>query len=144
VPALGRHDDGTQWVSILVDGNDMHADMSQPEAVATVPGGGVIVEAFGVRKPIQEVTDRLFREAYAAVAPVLYHRLSSNPLFHNSGEDAEARSKVMEGSGIKVDAGATHEFHCDARPRYRVEALRDAWGCTRSWFQRYLQDRITV
>jgi carboxymethylenebutenolidase len=55
----------------------------------------VILEAFGVKKHIQEVTAKLSREGYVAVAPVLYHRLGSNPLFSYTGEDAEPRTKAM-------------------------------------------------
>ena len=71
----------SEQVSILVDGDDRGADVSQPETAAKVPEVVVSVEAFGVHQPIQDVTDRLSREAYAAVAAVLYHRLSSNPYF---------------------------------------------------------------
>jgi dienelactone hydrolase len=124
-----------EWVSILVDGDDRRADVSQPETAAKVPGAVLIVEAFGVHQPIQEVTDRLSKEAYTAVTAVLYHRLSSNPLFRDSAEEAEARSKAMGSSGVNIDAGATHRFYHDARPSYRAEALRDAWGRTRSWVQ---------
>jgi carboxymethylenebutenolidase len=87
----------SEWVSILVDGQDMRAYVSQLETTGKVPGVIVIMEAFGVNKHIQEVTDRLSREGYVAVAPVLYHRLGSNPLFSYTGEDAEARTKAMGG-----------------------------------------------
>jgi carboxymethylenebutenolidase len=87
----------SEWVSILVDGEDMRAYISQPETAAEVPGVVVIMEAFGINKHIQDITDRLSREGYVVVAPVLYHRLASNPLFSYSGEDAEARTKAMEG-----------------------------------------------
>jgi len=79
----------SEWVSILVDGKDMRAYVSQPETAAKVPGIVVIMEAFGVNKHIQEGTDRLSREGYVAVAPVLYHRLGSHPLLSYIGEDAE-------------------------------------------------------
>jgi carboxymethylenebutenolidase len=85
----------SEWVSILVDGQDMRVYLSQPETADKVPGMIVIMEAFGVNKHIQEVTDKLSRDGYVAVAPVLYHRLSSNPLFSYTGEDAEARTKAM-------------------------------------------------
>jgi carboxymethylenebutenolidase len=84
-----------EWVSILVDGEDMRVYLSQPEGTGTVPGVLVIMEAFGVNKHIQEGTDKLPREGYVAVAPVLYHRLGSNPLFSYTGEDAEARTQAM-------------------------------------------------
>jgi carboxymethylenebutenolidase len=62
------------WVSILVEGHDMCTYVSQPEGAANVPGVIVSMEACGVNQHIQEVTDRLSREGYVAVAPVLYHR----------------------------------------------------------------------
>ena len=45
-----------------------------------VPGGIVIMEAFGVNKHSQKVADKLPTEGYEAVAPVLYHRVGSNPI----------------------------------------------------------------
>jgi carboxymethylenebutenolidase len=85
----------SEWISILVDGQDMRAHMSQPDTTGKVPGVIVVMEAFGVNKHIQAVTDRLSREGYVAVAPVLYHRLGSNPLFSYTGEDAEPRTQAM-------------------------------------------------
>jgi carboxymethylenebutenolidase len=70
----------SEWVSILVDGQDLRVSVSQPEGAASVPGVIVIIEACGVNKHIQAVTDNLSREGYVAAAPVLYHRLGSNPL----------------------------------------------------------------
>jgi carboxymethylenebutenolidase len=62
------------WVSTLIEGQDLYAYVSPPEGAANVPGVIAIIEAFGVNQHIQEVTDRLSREGYVAVAPVLYHR----------------------------------------------------------------------
>src|SRR5688572_20471165 len=85
----------SEWVSILVDGQDMRVYLSQPETTGKVPGVLMIMEAFGANKRIQEATDKLAREGYVAVAPVLYHRLGSNPLFSYTGEAAEARTTAM-------------------------------------------------
>jgi carboxymethylenebutenolidase len=35
--------------------------------------------------------------------------------------------------------GSGHGFHCDARPSYRPEAARDAWGKTVAWFDKHLK-----
>jgi carboxymethylenebutenolidase len=85
----------SEWISILVDGQDMSAYFSQPETTGKVPGVIVIMEAFGVNKHLQEVTDNPSRRGYVAVAPVLYHRLGSNPLFSYTGEDADVRTTAM-------------------------------------------------
>jgi carboxymethylenebutenolidase len=36
-------------------------------------------------------------------------------------------------------SGSGHGFHCDARPSYRPEAARDAWGKAVAWFDKYLK-----
>ena len=72
----------------------MRSYLSQPEPPGKVPGVLVITEAFGVNNYIQEVTDKPSREGCAAVAPVLYHRLGSNPLFSRAG-------KMPRGAGTR-------------------------------------------
>ncbi len=71
----------SDWVSILVDGQDMRACVEQPKTTEKVPGIIVMMEALGGNQHSSEVTDRLSGEGYVVVAPVLYHRLGSNPLF---------------------------------------------------------------
>jgi carboxymethylenebutenolidase len=115
----------SEWVSILVDGQDMRAYVSQPETTGKVPGVLVIMEAFGVNKHIQEVADKLSREGYVAVAPVLYHRLGFNPLFSHTGEDAEARTKAMGGlkdAELVQDLNATIAF-LKGHPQVRAARL---------------------
>ena len=133
----------SEWISILVDGQDMRAYLSQPETTGKVPGVIVIMEAFGVNKHIQEVTDKLSRESYVAMAPVLYHRLGSNPLFSYTGDDVRTiQAELKKHSKIcdfKIYPGANHGFHCDERPSYHAEAARDAWRRTLDWFQTYLK-----
>jgi carboxymethylenebutenolidase len=115
----------SEWVSILVDGQDMRAYVSQPETAGKVPGVIVIMEAFGVNKHIQEVTDKFSREGYVVVAPVLYHRLGSNPLFSYTGEDAEARTKAMgslRDADLVKDLNATSAY-LKAHPQVRSDRL---------------------
>jgi dienelactone hydrolase len=45
----------SEWISILVDGQDMSAYFSQPETTGKVPGVIVIMEAVGVDKRIREI-----------------------------------------------------------------------------------------
>ena len=88
----------SEWVSTLVDGQDMRVYLSEPETTGKVPGVLVIMEAFGVNQHVQAEADKLAREGNVAVAPVLYHRLGSNPVFGYTGDDAEARTKAMAGA----------------------------------------------
>jgi carboxymethylenebutenolidase len=143
----------SEWISIFGDGQDMSAYFSQPETTGKVPGVIVIMEAFGVNKHLQEVTDNPSRRGYVAVAPVLYHRLGSNPLFSYTGEDANVRTTAR---GSPRDTELTRDLNTtlaclkgrtrfrvnrpgDERPSYQAEAARDAWGRTLSWFQTYLK-----
>jgi dienelactone hydrolase len=66
------------WISILVDGQDMRADRSQPETTGELPSAIVVLETFGVNKHIQKETDELRRAGYGAVALGLYHHWGSN------------------------------------------------------------------
>ncbi len=69
---------------------------------------GVIVETSEVDRYIQEVTDKLAREVYVVVGPVLYHCLGFNPLFSYMGEDADVCTMAM--GGLKIYPGADHGF----------------------------------
>jgi dienelactone hydrolase len=75
----------------------MRGYVSQPEPPGKVPGVLVIMEAFGVNNYIQEVTDKLPRAGHAAVSPVLYHRLGSNPLFSHAGKMPRRAGKRQRG-----------------------------------------------
>ena len=71
-----RHEGGaiaSDWISILVAGQDGRAYVSQLEITDKAPGIIVIMEVLGVKHPIREVTDRLSREDDVAMAPALYH-----------------------------------------------------------------------
>jgi dienelactone hydrolase len=102
----------SEWVSILVDGRDMRVYLPPPETTGQVLGVPVTMEAFGVNQYTQEVADKLAREGYVAVALVLYHRLGSNPLFSDTGDEAEARTKAT--------AGAFHWHLSGGRPFERT------------------------
>jgi Dienelactone hydrolase family len=107
-------------VSIRVDGQDRRISLAQPEITGQVPGLLVTVGAFGVNKHTQEVTDKLAHEGYAAVAPVLYHRLGSNPLFSYVGDDAEVHTKAT--------AGAFHWHSAGERPFALRTCSARCWG----------------
>jgi dienelactone hydrolase len=108
------------WVSMRVDGQDRRVSLAQPEITGQVPGLLVTVGAFGVNKYTQEVTDKLAHEGYATVAPVLYHRPGSNPLFSYMGGDAEVHTKAT--------AGAFHWHLAGDRPFALRTCSARCWG----------------
>ncbi len=58
-----------QSVDIAVD-----AYLAQPEAEGTYPGIIVIQEIFGVNDHIRDITERIAKEGYIAIAPAIYQR----------------------------------------------------------------------
>ena len=54
----------------------MEAYEARPKDGGTHPGIVVLMEAFGVNGHIKDVTERIAREGYVAIAPDLYHRES--------------------------------------------------------------------
>src|SRR5437016_4645496 len=65
----------TQRVTVGLPGGDtMEAFMARPAALPDPPPVLVCQEIFGVNAHIRQVTERLAREGYLALAPDLFHR----------------------------------------------------------------------
>ncbi len=64
----------TERVSIGLDGKTMSAYMARPNDDAQHPAVLVYMEIFGVNSHIRDVTDRVAREGYVALAPDFFHR----------------------------------------------------------------------
>jgi len=72
----------TKKVSLKVsDGSEMEAYVSMPEGKGPFPGIIVFQEAFGVNQHMRNVTDRIAKEGYVAIAPQLFHRTAGNAEF---------------------------------------------------------------
>ena len=61
-------------VSIAVGNDVMPAYVARPEGSETLPAVILWMEIFGVNSHIQEVTERVAKEGYVAVAPNFFHR----------------------------------------------------------------------
>lgn len=69
----------TEWITLTVaDTPPMEAYWAHPEGKGPWPGVLVLMEIFGVNTHIQEVTERLAAEGYAALAINFYHRTTLN------------------------------------------------------------------
>ena len=64
----------TERVSIGLDGKTMSAYMARPNDNAQHPAVLVYMEIFGVNSHIRDVTERVAREGYVALAPDFFHR----------------------------------------------------------------------
>ena len=85
----------TKKVTIEVaDGTTMNAYTARPSEEGKFPGMLVFQEAFGVNVHIRDITERIAREGYVAVAPELYHR--TGPGFEGSYTDIQSVMPHMQ------------------------------------------------
>jgi carboxymethylenebutenolidase len=64
----------TEKVELTVDGQKMPTFVAYPEAAGPRPAVLVFQEIFGVNAHIRDVTERVAREGYVAIAPDYHHR----------------------------------------------------------------------
>jgi len=64
----------TQTVQLSQDNLQIAAYLAQPQAPGSYPGIVVLQEIFGVNAHIREVTERIAKLGYVAIAPALYQR----------------------------------------------------------------------
>jgi carboxymethylenebutenolidase len=103
----------TQKVTLQVnDGATMQCYVSSPEGKGPFPGVMVFQEAFGVNGHIRDVTDRVAKEGYVAIAPELFHR-SATPGQELSYADFNLvmpHFQAMTTEGMAADVKATYEW----------------------------------
>ena len=64
----------TERVQISQDGGSFGGYLARPEGDETLPAVIVYMEIFGVNSHIRDVTERVAREGYVAIAPDYFHR----------------------------------------------------------------------
>ena len=100
----------SEFVELSVeDGTRMRAYAARPKAGGPLPGILVMQEAFGVNSHIRDVTDRLAKEGYVAIAPELFHRTA--PGFEGDYTNFPAvmpHTKALTIPGEEADLRAAH------------------------------------
>lgn len=94
------------------DGKDMQVYTAYPSGASRLPGILVFQEAFGVNAHIRDVTERIAREGYYAIAPELFHRTADKG-FEGSYSDFEAirpHLQALTTEGLSQDIMLTHRF----------------------------------
>src|SRR5258706_7691968 len=64
----------TERVHISVDGKTMGGYLARPTDGTARPAVVVFMEIFGINSHIRDVTERVAREGYVALAPDFFHR----------------------------------------------------------------------
>lgn len=88
----------TETVSIHSGTVAVPAYVAAPSRAGTFPGVVVLQEVFGVNSHIREVTERLARAGYVAIAPHIYHRQVANFEVGYSPEDLALGRKYKQGT----------------------------------------------
>lgn len=66
----------TSWVNVANGNLQIDAYLAQPERVGPWPAVIVFQEIFGVNAHIRDLTERIAREGYLAIAPAIYQRFA--------------------------------------------------------------------
>lgn len=104
-----------QTANVTVLNGDLAIDayLAQPATEGVYPGVIVIQEIFGVNSHIREVTERIAREGYVAIAPAIYQRLSPGFETGYSPEDIKIGRQYKEqtkASELLSDIQATLDY----------------------------------
>ena len=100
----------------VADGTSMQAFVARPGEKGPFPGMLVFQEAFGVNAHIRDVTQRVAREGYVAIAPELFHR-SAAPGFEVRYDDfpsAMPHMKALTEQRLVDDVRASYEWLVDS------------------------------
>jgi carboxymethylenebutenolidase len=89
----------------VADGTTMDSFVARPAEPGKYPGMLVFQEAFGVNEHIRDVTQRIAREVYVAIAPELYHRTA--PGFEGRYDEF---SSVLPHVRAVTEAGAVDDI----------------------------------
>ncbi len=97
----------TEKIALQVaDGTTMNAFVARPAEPGKYPAMLVLQEAFGVNAHIRDITQRVAREGYAAIAPELFHR-TAPPGFEGSYDDF---ASVMPHTQAVTETGAANDI----------------------------------
>lgn len=102
----------TEFLTLQVsDRTEMRAYIGRPEGGQKSPGVLVFQEAFGVDKHIRDVTERLAKEGYVAIAPELFHRTAPPGFEGNTADFQSVMPHVMAltDANLEGDIRAAHD-----------------------------------
>jgi len=100
----------------VADGSSMQAFVARPEEKGSFAGMLVFQEAFGVNAHIRDVTQRIAREGYVAIAPELFHRSAAPGLEvrYDDFPSAMPHMKALTEQGLADDVRAAYEWLRDS------------------------------
>ena len=121
--------DGIHTAHVKVANGDLEisAYLATPTSVGSYPGIIVLPEIFGVNTHIQEVTERIAKEGYVAIAPALFQRIAPGFETGYTPKDIEIGKNYKEqtkASELLGDIQATIDYL-----KTQPQVKKDAIGC---------------
>ena len=96
----------TSTIQFNTPDGKMEAYEARPKDAAARPAVIVLMEAFGVNGHIKDVTERIAREGYVAVAPDLYHREPERVVPYTEMQKAIGIMNRLQDPKVMSDVGA--------------------------------------
>lgn len=118
----------TTTVKILQEDVQIDAYLAKPRESGSYPTVVVLQEIFGVNSHIRDVTERIAREGYVAIAPALFQRIAPGFETGYTKEDIEVGRKYAweqtTASQLLSDIQATIDYL-----KTLLEVKKDGFGC---------------
>lgn len=118
----------TNCVSLDVNGSRMSAYIAEPADEGNYPGVIVLMEIFGVNEHIQDVTRRIAREGYVAIAPDYYHRVAPDLALGYNAADIETGKKYKDQVSL-ADLLADGQAAIDYLRGHEKVSPKGRYGC---------------
>ena len=109
-------------VQIQAESGRMSGWLSRPQAEGKYPAVVVVMEAFGLNEHIKDVTERIAREGYVALAPDMYYREKNNVVSYENLPDAIRLMTSLHDDKIVKDMGAAISY-LQQQPAARADRI---------------------
>ena len=119
----------TKTIEIASDSVQIDAYLAKPQESGSYPGIVVLQEIFGVNDHIQEVTERIAKEGYIAIAPALFQRQAPGFATGYTPEDIKVGKDYAWGQTKAPELLKDIQSAIDYL-KTLPEIKKDAFGCT--------------
>ena len=119
----------TKTIEIASDSVQIDAYLAKPQESGSYPGIVVLQEIFGVNDHIQEVTERIAKEGYIAIAPALFQRQAPGFATGYTPEDIKVGKDYAWGQTKAPELFKDIQSAIDYL-KTLPEIKKDAFGCT--------------
>ncbi len=112
----------TSTIQLNTPDGKMEAYEARPKDGGTRPAIIVLMEAFGLNSHIKDVTERVAREGYVAVAPDLYHREPERVVSYKELQKAIGIMNRLQDPKVMADVGAVIS-HLKSQSHVKASAI---------------------